>query len=180
MGEAACRQRAIRPSSTSKIRARGTSKAPRYRCRESCVLRNFMAWKIAVTPQTPLAMVKRSARWKLRIIEKCLPAVVAAIMVPRFDLSVIALVGVAHREGDQDQDRVVILLGQPDPRRRALQELVGRPVEGIGGDLALSPVSPSPEEGDLGSGYVDRGALGSGNPDEVFTLDAAQAPQTDR
>src|SRR5688500_15178841 len=30
-----------------------------------------MASNRAATPQNPLAMVKRSARWKLRIMEKC-------------------------------------------------------------------------------------------------------------
>ena len=30
-----------------------------------------MASNTAATPQNPLAMVKRSARWNLRIIEKC-------------------------------------------------------------------------------------------------------------
>src|SRR5947208_3353634 len=30
-----------------------------------------MAWKIALTPQKPFPSVNRSARWKLRIIEKC-------------------------------------------------------------------------------------------------------------
>src|SRR5215467_12000420 len=35
---------------------------------------------MAVAPHTPLAMVKRSARWKLRIIEKCLPPLSSAMI----------------------------------------------------------------------------------------------------
>ncbi len=50
------------PSSTSKISATGINTAARYRCHVPRVLRNVIASKIAIMPQKPLAMVKKSAR----------------------------------------------------------------------------------------------------------------------
>ena len=62
IGDDLWRHRAMRPSSTSKTKARGTKSAAVYRCARTPVARNVMAQNRAATPQKPFAIVKRSAR----------------------------------------------------------------------------------------------------------------------
>src|SRR5438067_12581763 len=87
----------------------------------------------------------------------------------------IALVGVTHRERYQNQNGVVVLLGQADPGRGALHELIAGAVEGVDGDFSLSPIASSLEEGDLWGGMVREGACEAGVPmDFLFLVVAIQ------
>src|SRR3989344_5739318 len=70
MAELFWRQRAMRPSSTSKISAASTRAHAKYTCSTSFVSRYDMTENSAPTPQTALPSVNQSARWNSRIIEK--------------------------------------------------------------------------------------------------------------
>src|SRR3989344_4494388 len=70
MAELFWRQRAMRPSSTSKISAASTRAHAKYTCSTSFVSRYDMTENSAPTPQTALPSVNQSARRNSRIIEK--------------------------------------------------------------------------------------------------------------
>jgi len=70
MAELRWRQRAMRPSSTSKTSASGISAHAKYRCISSPDCRYDITENSAPTPQKAFASVNQSARWNSRIIEK--------------------------------------------------------------------------------------------------------------
>ncbi|MNY58184.1 hypothetical protein D3C86_1944920 [compost metagenome] len=70
MAELFWRQRAMRPSNTSKMSAASTSAHAKYTCSTSFVSRYDITENRAPTPQTALPSVNQSARWNSRIIEK--------------------------------------------------------------------------------------------------------------
>src|SRR6187397_1613936 len=69
-----CRQRAMRPSKTSKTKAAGASAAAQKKWVREWLATYAMARKTAPTPHAALPRVNTSARWKPRIIEKCFRA----------------------------------------------------------------------------------------------------------
>jgi TctA family transporter len=65
------RQRATRPSITSKNSASGAIAAAMKKCTREWVPTVAAAKNTISAPQAALARVKKSARWNPRIIEKC-------------------------------------------------------------------------------------------------------------
>src|SRR5690606_31510300 len=68
--DATLRQRAMRPSSASKMKASGIRAMPTSRSPTTPSCRKRIAAKIAPVPQNALARVNQSASWKSRSIEK--------------------------------------------------------------------------------------------------------------
>src|SRR5260221_6538891 len=119
-----------------------------------------MARNTAAMPHAALPRVKKSARWKPRIIEKC-----------RGGLSGVAMAGIRGRERASDRESVANILKQPfggdlvaqaggarafvDPRRhrvelRSLQVAALRPADlVVGGAPRMPPVEDIGEEDEL-------------------------------
>src|SRR5499433_269296 len=82
----------------------------------------------------------------------------------------LALLGVRHREVDEEEQGEVVVLRAPHPGRLASHHRVRLRIELVDSHLGLPAIALPLEEGDFGNGEIDHGSLEGGNADEGRVL----------